>query len=148
MIRPDERERKKKVKRKLISRRSAKKITSVQLCQKSLGTPPIYVMLTSKDTPWILGKGSSQRARDAGVPVSRIVSRRGVGLVMRWGSRRGGGEGTFRGRSIPLSVEAPSPRASHHALCFRDQSCRNASDLKIAFPPESRALPTFRSHLD
>jgi len=97
---------------KLISRRSAKKITSVQLYQNSLGMPPICVMLASKDTPWILGKGSSQQARDTGVPVSRIVSWRGIGLVMRWGSQRGGGR-RYISRSVDTTV-----RRSAIATCF------------------------------
>lgn len=50
---------------------------------------------------------------------------------MRWGSRRGGAKVHFGvGRSIPLPVEAQSPRASHH-----DYAIENAYDLKIIFLP-------------
>lgn len=86
---------------------------------------PIYVMLISKD------RGFWGRAgRDAGMPMSRVSQQEGVGLVMRWGLRRGGAKVRFGvGR-----YRCPSKRHCHVLrTMLYDFAIRNVSDLKTVF---------------
>lgn len=120
----------KTIKRKLRKLRNkvtyAEKITTVQH-QELLGISPIYVMLISKNRGFW---GRAGRQRDAGMPMSLVSQQEGVGLVMRWGLRRGGAKVRFGvGR-----YRCPSKRHCHVLrTMLYDSAIRNASDLKIIF---------------
>lgn len=82
-------------------------------------------MLISKDR----GFWKERAGRDAGMPMSRVSQQGGVGLVMRWGSRRGGAKVHFGvGR-----YRCPSKRHCHVLrTMLYDSAIENAFDLEIA----------------